>query len=216
VYLGGILLFVSLDFGLLILFDFLPNHDHAAMKTAEVLLLGLIATGFGTFVVLVPQIIGTVYPPINFGTYLSYMQVGSSLWGALVPFLVETIVEATGTFDYVYGFFAISCIISAVILFRVEPPQSVPESKRASVSSDQVIHSALLNNKNTSNPTVPTSSNSNSLSSSSTNTLVPSSSSQKMSSRNPQSPSYKQTTVPDGDSAMKDTPYTQLPGDPEA
>jgi hypothetical protein len=66
--------------------------------------------------------IGDVYGPTNFGTFMSFMQLGSALFCVVIPFLATAVNNAVGSYNAMYWVLA-AMLVAAAGGMAVPPPK---------------------------------------------------------------------------------------------
>ena len=86
-YTSGVLAFMAFVFFWLAAFTISPTLRHGpwACDAAYIALMATVGFGYGSFLTLFPTLVAETYGLRNFGTYVSYMQVGSALASLTIP-----------------------------------------------------------------------------------------------------------------------------------
>lgn len=102
--LATILAICATNFVALGVLTIIPHQHHGdcALKMAFVFLLAVPGFGFGSYLTLFPTVLEDTYGIANFGVFMSYMQVGSTVFAILVPIAASAIKASFGSYNSLY------------------------------------------------------------------------------------------------------------------
>lgn len=161
-YLAYVLVLFAVDFLAIALVASAHAGASATPSTsAKVLfaaLLSAVGLGFGTFLVLLPTSVSDAYGVKNFGTFLSYMQLGVASFAVAVPAVTSTLYTAHHSYLAAYYGFAGGLLLTGACMLSGAPqpcpspspsPSALPASPRRdhAGTAHQPEHMRLVNEK---------------------------------------------------------------------
>jgi MFS family permease len=119
--LSLVLLFDAVVYVILIGLSYGVSDPTAAAQVVFVICLVSVGFCFGTFLSVVPIIVGDFYGHVNFGLYFGYIQLGATGATFIIPNVAEVIKQQMGNYNVIFIFLAVCLATSSLGVYFKRP-----------------------------------------------------------------------------------------------